>query len=79
MEKRLELTYPTHLIKEPIIYEVGQKFKVVTNIRRANVDENVGWVVLGLEGDEREIERAIEYLRGRGVKVSPVTRDVVES
>lgn len=79
MEKRLELTYPTGLIKEPIIYEVGQKFRVVTNIRRANIDEQVGWVVLSLEGDEREINRAVEYFQHKGVKVSPVTRDVVES
>lgn len=78
MERRLHLTFPKNLIKEPVIYRVGHKFRVVTNIRRANVSEDAGWVVLGMEGEPEEIEKAIAYLRQLGVRVDTVEKNVVE-
>ena len=53
--KRIKFTFPKNLIKEPLIYQLGHKFKVVTNVRRADVRENAGWVLLELEGEENEI------------------------
>ena len=58
-------TFPEKLIKEPIIYNLGRQFKVVTNIRRADVTENKGWVVLELEGEEKDIEQGIAWVTGR--------------
>jgi hypothetical protein len=52
---------------------------VVTNIRRADVREDVGWVILELEGEEEEIERGLEWVISVGVRVDPVSGDVVES
>jgi hypothetical protein len=72
------LTFPTELIKEPVIYNLGRTFKVVTNIRRADVSEDRGWVVLELEGDERDIDQGIKWLTGKGVRVDPVVGDIVE-
>jgi ABC-type methionine transport system ATPase subunit len=71
-------TFPPKLIKEPIIYNLGRKFNVVTNIRRADVSENKGWVVLELEGDEKEIEKGLAWVAGKGVRVDPVVGDVME-
>lgn len=71
-------TFPEVLIKEPIIYNLGRQFKVVTNIRRADVSENRGWVVLELEGEENEIEQGIAWVTSKGVRVDPVIGDVVE-
>lgn len=71
-------TFPQDLVKEPIIYNLGQQFRVVTNIRRADVSENRGWVVLELEGDDAEIEKAIRWVRSKGVRTDPVVGDVVE-
>ena len=31
-------------IKEPIIYQIGKEYKVVTNVRRADVRETTGWM-----------------------------------
>ena len=39
---KFHLTFPEHLIREPVIYSVGQRFSLVTNIRRANVDPEEG-------------------------------------
>ena len=55
MEKHVRLTFSPDLIKEPLIYQLGQEFQVITNIRMADVDSKVGWVVLGLEGDAAEV------------------------
>jgi len=78
VKRQVMFTFPEELIKEPIIYNVGHRFKVVTNIRRADVSENKGWVVLELEGDEAEIERAIAWVTSKGVRIDPVVGDIVE-
>ena len=76
--KRVKFTFPQDMIKESVIYQVGQKFKIVTNIRRADVREDMGWVVLELEGEDDEIERGLEWVNATGVRVDPVSGDVVE-
>ena len=76
--KRVRFTFPTELITEPVIYQLGQKFQIVTNIRRADVREDMGWVVLELEGAEEEIDRGIEWVSATGVRVDPVAGDVIE-
>ncbi len=77
-KKRVLFTFPEELIKESIIYNVGQRFKVITNIRRADVSEKKGWVVLELEGQEKDIETSIAWVTRLGVRVDPVIGDVME-
>lgn len=67
--QRIELTYPEKLIKKPVIYQLVKEFNVVPNIRRANVDENFGWMVLELSGEDEELERAIAHLVEIGIEV----------
>ena len=76
--KRVKFTFPTQLIKDPLIYQLGHKFQVVTNIRRADVREDMGWVVLELDGEEKEIDRSLEWMTAEGVRVDPVSGDVIE-
>ena len=76
--RRVRFTFPDTLIREPIIWQLGQEFRVVTNIRMADVDARVGWVVLELEGDDDEIQRSLEWAEAKGLRVDPVTGDVVE-
>jgi L-aspartate semialdehyde sulfurtransferase ferredoxin len=73
--KRLKLTFPQDLIKEPVIYTMAKKFNVMPNIRRAKVTESVGEVVLELEGPDAKLEEGIAYLRERGVKIEVVRGD----
>jgi ABC-type methionine transport system ATPase subunit len=72
---RFHLTFPQHLIDEPLIYRLGREFDVVTNIRRANVEENVAWVIVELRGNEDEIARAVEWLADRDVEVDRILDD----
>ena len=78
VEKQLMFTFPEELIKEPVIYRLGQKFNIVTNIRRADVTENRGWVILELAGEEQDIEQGVRWVMGKGVRVDPVVGDVIE-
>jgi len=57
---------------------LGQKFKIVTNIRRAEVNEDVGWVILELEGDDPEIQKGLEWVSSTGVGVDPLGGDVID-
>jgi L-aspartate semialdehyde sulfurtransferase ferredoxin len=67
--KRLKLTFPQDLIKEPVIFTMAKKFDVMPNIRRARITESVGEVVLELAGDDAKLQEGIAYLRERGIKV----------
>ncbi len=77
-KRQVMFTFPPELIREPIIYTLSHQFKVVTNIRRADVSENKGWVVLELEGEDSEIEQGIAWVTSKGVRVDPVVGDIVE-
>jgi hypothetical protein len=79
MTKRAVMfTFPPELIKEPIIFNLSLQFKVTPNIRRADISENKGWVVLELEGEEKDIEAGIAWVISKGVRVDPVIGDIVE-
>jgi ABC-type methionine transport system ATPase subunit len=75
---KVRITFPEEKIKEPIIYQIGKDFKVVTNIRRADVTEKTGWVDLELIGETKEVERAVAELKKKGVKVDPIERNIIE-
>ena len=76
--QRVRLTFLDRLIKEPVVYQLGKKFDIVTNIRRADIQEGIGWVILELEGDDAEIDRGLEWARTVGVRVDPALGDLVE-
>ncbi|MQF48885.1 FeS-binding protein [SAR202 cluster bacterium AC-647-N09_OGT_505m] len=78
-KRRAKFTFPTGLITQPVIFDLGRNFQLITNIRRADVREDVGWVVLELEGEEEEIERGLAWVTSIGVRVDSVSGDVVES
>ena len=66
---RFHLTFPEHLIDEPVIHELGTRFDVVTNVRGANVDERYAWVIVELEGADGAITDAVAWLIDRGITV----------
>ena len=77
-KQRVKFTFRQELITLPVIYELGKQFTIITNIRRADVTEDRGWVVLELEGDLEEIERGLAWVQSQGVRVDPVQGDIIE-
>jgi ABC-type methionine transport system ATPase subunit len=69
---RLHLTFRGDLVSEPVIHRLGTDFELVTNIRRANIDEHHGWIILEVEGSEEQLSRAIAWLVEQGVLVDRI-------
>jgi ABC-type methionine transport system ATPase subunit len=67
--RRLSLSFPQKLIREPILHNIATRFGVTFNIGRANVNEEHGYLEVSLEGDAESLEQALEYLRGLGVTI----------
>ena len=64
---RLHLSFPEPLVERPVIYEAANRFGVVPNIRRANVETHSGWVILELSGDQQAIDDAVSWFQRRAV------------
>ena len=78
-KRRVMFSFNEDQIREPIIHNLGHQFNIITNIRRADLSENEGWIVLELEGDENDIEQGITWVTSKGVRVDPVNGDTAES
>ena len=77
-KRQVMFTFPPELVQEPVLCNLTQQFQVVTSIRRADVSEDKGWVLLELEGDEKDIEQGLAWVTAKGVRVDPAIGDVVE-
>lgn len=75
--QRMKFTYPPDLVTQPVVYTMGKEFQVVTNIRRANVSGDRGWIILEISGTDEEIERAIAWAKEQGVRVDPIEGDII--
>jgi len=76
--EKVRLTFLDRLIKEPVVYKIGKDFDVVTNIRRADIQEGIGWVILEIEGEPKAIDAALDWVRSLGIRVDPALGDLVE-
>lgn len=72
-KRRVMLTIPAELHSEPIIYNIGQQFNLVTNICQADLMEERGWVTLELDGEDKDIEEAIAWVISKGVRVGTIS------
>ncbi len=75
---RMFVSFPEELVDRPMIYEVVKRFDVVPNIRRANVEEHSGWVILELAGTDEHLDAAVRYLEEVGCTVNRMEGDVIE-
>ncbi len=71
-KRRVMFTFSSEIITEPIIYNLGQQFRLITNIRRADLTEDRGWMVLELDGKEADIEAGIAWATSKGIRADPV-------
>jgi L-aspartate semialdehyde sulfurtransferase ferredoxin len=76
---RLWLMFPSRLITRPVLWELAKEFNIVTNVRQASVNEEVGVVSLELDGEREEIKKAIAWLEELGIKVEPVEIGTIAS
>jgi len=78
-KRRLKFTFPPELVTEPMIYNLGHDFRVVTNIRRADVTDERGWVVLEIEGNDEDIEQGLAWVTAKGVWIELLENYALET
>jgi ABC-type methionine transport system ATPase subunit len=72
------LTFHQDHFNKPILFDMGKRFRLTVNIRRAILNEEAGWAEVQLSGAEEEIGRAIADLHTTGVNVSGPITDLVD-
>ena len=75
---RVKLTFPEDLITQPILARMVREYDVLPNIRRASVEDDMGWIICELDGPDDTVESAIAWLVAQGVQVDRLG-DVLES
>lgn len=79
MAKRVvKLTFLDESVKKPLTFQMAKKFDIMPNIRRAKVTETTGELVLELEGEERNLDNGISFLKKEGVIVESLVGDIIE-
>ena len=69
VKRQVIFTFSPESVREPIIFTFSQQFNVLTNIQRADISEDKGWVVLELDGEEANIEQGLAWVTSKGVRV----------
>ncbi|HET7235878.1 MAG TPA: NIL domain-containing protein [Actinomycetota bacterium] len=69
---RLHLTFPERLVSQPIVHRLGTEFGLVTNIRRANIEERGGWIIVEVDGTDERIASAVTWLAEQGLQVDRI-------
>ena len=63
-------------VGQPILYRLGKEYDVVTNIRRAQINEDYGFAEVDIEGSLEEVQRAISWLMTTGLHINAKQRSV---
>lgn len=77
MKLRLYLNFNREIVQKPVIWQLSREFDVITNIRTAEVKEDMGLVGLEIDGDSEQLEAAVRWLQKQGVHVEPIEQSVL--
>ena len=75
VKKHIHFDFAEELVQQPLLYQLNRKFDVVVNIRGASVSDDQALMAVELEGEDGEVERAVIWLKERGVTVEPLRPD----
>lgn len=78
MKKRVTITFPKTAVQFPLTYRLAKDFNVAANIIRAQVAPNqIGKLVVELQGDIDQIDAAIEWMRIRDISVFSASGEII--
>lgn len=79
MKLRVYLNFNKETVTQPVIWQLAREFDVITNIRTAEVKEDMGLVGLEIEGATEVVEASVKWLEAQdGVHVEPIEQNVIE-
>ena len=71
--RKVWLTFEGGRQNEPCLWKMSQKYgSVIFDIRQASVQKDIGIMAVLFDGEEDEVQAALDYLVEQGVKVDPV-------
>jgi len=80
ISKRIVLHFPYRLVDQPIVYKLVKDYDLTFNILKAYVTpQEEGLMVLELTGEDDNFNKGIEYLQSIGVKIQPLSQDVIRN
>jgi len=72
------LHFPITIAGQPIVYRLVKDFDLIFNILKASITPGEeGFLVLELIGKRKDYDDGIEYLTDLGVKIQPLSQDIV--
>lgn len=76
-KKRVVLSYPSHLVDQPVISRLVKDFDLMVNIMRARITpKEQGRLVLEITGKRPSLDAGINYLKDIGVEIQSLAQDV---
>ncbi|HEY3331332.1 MAG TPA: NIL domain-containing protein [Capsulimonadaceae bacterium] len=77
---KLNFTFPTTQVNEPALANAIKKYGVSVDIRRAQVEENVGgYIMCEVTGTDEQIDGTITYLKSLNIGVGFIGADEVQA
>ena len=77
-KNRIVLKFPHSLVEKPIICYLVKDFNLTFNLLKAYVTPNEeGLLVMELEGEEAEYDKGIGFLKEKGVRIQPLSQDII--
>jgi ABC-type methionine transport system ATPase subunit len=78
VRERIYLTFPRTLVREPVLSSMAKQFDVGFNIRGSTVTAEMGLMALELNGPQTEVDKAVAWLKDKGVMVESIEKNVLE-
>ena len=74
---KVVLHFPPQQTDQPVVWRLSKDYNLMCNILRASISpDDEGTMLLDLQGDEGDYQRAMEYLRGLGIRLQPLSKDI---
>lgn len=74
---KVVLHFPPEQTDQPVIWRVSKDYNLMFNILRASIrPDEEGMMLLDLQGEETDYQRATSYLSGLGIRLQPLAKDV---
>lgn len=70
--QKITLHYSADNVDEPMVYTLIKDYNIMTNITKANINlDKEGYLVMEISGEEEDLNKGVEYLKSKCLKVSP--------
>lgn len=74
---RLSLSFPPHLIEQPVTYELIKEYGLKVNILSVRITpREQGRLAVEVSGSRKDLNAGLDFVRNLGVEYEPLAQDV---